>query len=55
MGGKFWLTLQTCGAHGLVRGTLRGNEGPSSLKGSLVAMELIKEADLYRIWLIDRE
>ena len=24
--------------HGFVRGTLRGNEGPSSLRGSLVAM-----------------
>ena len=23
--------------HGLVRGTLRGNEGPSSLRGSLVS------------------
>ena len=25
-------------AHGLVRGTLKGHEGPSSLRGSLLAM-----------------
>ena len=38
MRGKFWLKLQALGAHGLERGTLRGNEGPSSLRGSLVAI-----------------
>ena len=34
MRGKFWFPLQACGALGLVR----GHEGPSSLRGSLVAM-----------------
>ena len=38
--GTFWLTPQALGAHGLVRGTLRGNDGPSSLRGSLVTMAL---------------
>ena len=40
MRGKYWPTPQARGADGLVRGTLRGNGGPSSLKGSLVAMAM---------------
>ena len=36
MRGKFSLVF--LGDLGLVRGTLRGNEGPSSSRGSLVAM-----------------
>ena len=39
MRGKLWLTPQAREAHGLASDTLRGNEGPSSLRGSLVAME----------------
>ena len=47
--GKFWLTPQAGGTHGLVKDILRDNEGPSSLRGSLVAMIKIppKDSALY--------
>ena len=38
MRGKFLANPSSLRGHGLVRGTLRRNEGPSSLRGSLVAM-----------------
>ena len=45
MRGKFWLTPQAGGTHGLVKDILRDNEGPSSLRGSLVAMIKIPPKD----------
>ena len=41
MRGKYWPTPQARGADGLVRGTLRGNKGPSSFRGSLVAVSIM--------------
>ena len=42
--------LSSLRGHGLGRGTLRGNEGPSSLRGSLVVMAEVKMRDFRRIF-----